>query len=79
MLTELGIADDVLLWNVVRIKDEEHLNPDPTRAEIVAGAFLAELARGRRVLPIGGSLTPGSAVATCATRLTAARRRSNQA
>ena len=55
VLTELGIADDVLLWNVVPTHPGTSTsNRTPTRAEIEAGApFLAELARGRRVLPIG--------------------------
>jgi len=55
VLTELGIADDVLLWNVVPTHPGTSTsNRRPTRDEIEAGApFLVELARGRRVLPVG--------------------------
>ena len=55
VLAELGIAEDVLLWNVVPTHPGTRTsNRPPTRAEIEAAApFLAELARGRRVLPVG--------------------------
>ena len=57
-LAELGIADDVLLWNVVPTHPhrpgEPQSNRAPTRAEIDAAApFLAALVRGRRVLAVG--------------------------
>ena len=58
VLGELGIEDDVLLWNLVPTHPhrprEPKSNRPPTRAEIEAGTpFLAELASGRRVLPVG--------------------------
>ncbi len=58
VLRELGVEEDVLLWNVVPThphrRGEPCSNRPPTRAEIEAGApFLAELARGRRVVPVG--------------------------
>lgn len=57
-LAELGIADDVLLWNVVPTHPHRpglpHSNRPPTRDEVDASRpFLAELARGRRVLAVG--------------------------
>jgi uracil-DNA glycosylase len=57
-LAELGVADDVLLWNLVPThphrKGEPRSNRAPTRAEIEAARpYLAELARGRRVLAVG--------------------------
>lgn len=57
-LAELGVEDDVLLWNVVPThphrRDEPLSNRLPTRAEIDAGRpFVVELARGRRVLAVG--------------------------
>ncbi len=54
-LGELGLADDVLLWNVVPTHPGgERSNRPPTRAEIAAGVpFALELARGRRVVPVG--------------------------
>jgi uracil-DNA glycosylase len=54
-LAELGIADDVLLWNLVPTHPGTATsNRPPTRAEIDASApFLVELARGRRVVPVG--------------------------
>src|SRR5262245_58291003 len=47
-LTELGLADDVLLWNVVPTHPGTATsNRPPTRREIEAGApFLDELAEG---------------------------------
>jgi uracil-DNA glycosylase len=55
VLAELGIADDVLLWNLVPTHPgTSSSNRPPTRREIEAGTpFLAELARARRVLPVG--------------------------
>jgi uracil-DNA glycosylase len=57
-LVELGIAGDVLLWNLVPThphrEGEPHSNRVPTRGEIAtARPFLDELARGRRVLAVG--------------------------
>jgi uracil-DNA glycosylase family 4 len=58
VLAELGLADDVLLWNAVPAHPHEPGRPDsnrpPTRAEVEAGRpFVLELARGRRVVPVG--------------------------
>jgi uracil-DNA glycosylase len=58
VLRDLAIEDDVLLWNVVPTHphrpDDSRSNRPPTRGEIHAAApFLAELARGRRVVPVG--------------------------
>jgi uracil-DNA glycosylase family 4 len=55
VLAELGIEQRVLLWNVVPTHPGTTTsNRRPTRAEIEAGRpFLAELTRGRRVLPVG--------------------------
>ena len=55
VLDELQLADDVLLWNLVPTHPRtSSSNRPPTRAEIDDSArFLAELARGRRVLPVG--------------------------
>lgn len=54
-LAELGIEDDVLLWNLVPTHPgTENSNRPPTRAEIEASEpFLHALARGRRVIAIG--------------------------
>ena len=54
-LCELGIEDDVLLWNVVPTHPgTERSNRRPTRAEIEASRpFLAELTCGRRVVAVG--------------------------
>ena len=57
-LEELGLADSVLLWNLVPTHPhrdgEPASNRPPTAAEIDAAApFLAELARGRRVVAVG--------------------------
>jgi uracil-DNA glycosylase len=54
-LAELGVADDVLLWNVVPTHPGTATsNRPPTRLEIDAGApFLDELERGRRVIAVG--------------------------
>jgi uracil-DNA glycosylase len=55
VLAELGLDDDVLLWNVVPSHPGgSGWNRRPTRAEVAAGLpFLRELARGRVVVPIG--------------------------
>ncbi|HEU4450545.1 MAG TPA: uracil-DNA glycosylase [Gaiellaceae bacterium] len=58
VLAELGLGEDVLLWNVVpthpHLAGRPDTNRPPTRAEAVTGAaFLSELARGRRVLAVG--------------------------
>jgi uracil-DNA glycosylase len=58
VLAELGLVDHVLLWNVVPTHPHVPGRPDsnrrPTRAEVeAAGPFLAELARGRLVIPVG--------------------------
>ena len=53
VLAELGLAEDVLLWNVVpthpHLPGRPESNRRPTAAEVDAGLrFAAELARGRR-------------------------------
>jgi uracil-DNA glycosylase len=55
VLAELGLTDDVLLWNLVPTHPGTSAsNRPPTREEIDAGEpFLAELGRGRRVIPVG--------------------------
>jgi uracil-DNA glycosylase len=55
VLAELGVADQVLLWNVVPTHPGTATsNRPPTRAEIAAGRrFAEELARGRRVVAVG--------------------------
>jgi uracil-DNA glycosylase len=57
-LAELGIADDVLLWNLVPTHphrpDVPSSNRRPTAAEIAAGLpFVERVAEGRRVLAVG--------------------------
>jgi uracil-DNA glycosylase len=54
-LAELGLADAVLLWNVVPTHPgDARSNRRPSRAEIEAGLpFVLELAHGRRVVPVG--------------------------
>ena len=54
-LAELGLEDDVLLWNLVPTHPgTDCSNRRPTRREIEESApFLAELARGRRVVALG--------------------------
>jgi uracil-DNA glycosylase len=54
-LAELGLTGQVLLWNLVPTHPGTATsNRAPTRGEIEAGLpFLAELARGRRVLAVG--------------------------
>ena len=55
VLAELGLTDDVLLWNLVPTHPGTSTsNRPPTRQEIDGGSpFLAELARSRRVIPVG--------------------------
>ena len=55
VLAELGLADDVLLWNVVPTHPgTRSSNRAPTRAEVAAARpFLDELARGRRLIGLG--------------------------
>ena len=55
VLAELGLEEDVLLWNVVPTHPGTATsNRLPTRAEVEASfPFLAELARGRRVVAAG--------------------------
>jgi uracil-DNA glycosylase family 4 len=55
VLEGLGLAEDVLLWNVVPTHPgTEGSNRRPTRAEVAAAEpFLEELARGRRVVAVG--------------------------
>jgi uracil-DNA glycosylase len=55
VLAELGLAEQALLWNLVPTHPGTATsNRAPTRAEIrAARPFLAELAAGRRVVPVG--------------------------
>ena len=55
VLRELGVADDVLLWNVVPTHPGTATsNRRPTRAEVhAAWPFLDELTRGRRAVAVG--------------------------
>jgi uracil-DNA glycosylase len=55
VLAELGLAQDVLLWNAVPTHPgTASSNRRPTRAEVEAGLpFVRELACGRRVVPVG--------------------------
>jgi uracil-DNA glycosylase len=58
VLLELGVEDDVLLWNAVPTHPHRPGEPDSNRrprAEEIAASrpFLEELARGRRVVPVG--------------------------
>jgi hypothetical protein len=55
VLADLGLFDEVLLWNVVPTHPgTDNSNRAPTRAEIEAGVpFVRELARGRRVFAVG--------------------------
>jgi uracil-DNA glycosylase len=54
-LAELGLADELLLWNLVPTHPgSKRSNRHPTRAEIEQSEpFLCELADGRRVVAIG--------------------------
>jgi uracil-DNA glycosylase len=55
VLAQLGVEDEVLLWNVVPTHPgSETTNRRPTRAEVAAAApFLDELTRGRCVIAVG--------------------------
>ena len=58
VLAELGLEDDVLLWNVVPTHphepDRPYTNRRPTRAEVEASSpFLEGVVRGRRVIAVG--------------------------
>ena len=55
VLAELGLEQDVLLWNVVPTHPgTETSNRRPTRREVAEGArFAGVLARGRRVVAVG--------------------------
>ncbi|HVH52116.1 MAG TPA: uracil-DNA glycosylase [Gaiellaceae bacterium] len=55
VLRELGVEDDVLLWNVVPTHPgTAWSNRAPTRAEVEASRpFLDELTRGRRIVAVG--------------------------
>jgi uracil-DNA glycosylase len=55
VLAELGLTDDVLLWNLVPTHPGTATsNRAPTPAEIDESApFVTELARGRRVIAVG--------------------------
>jgi uracil-DNA glycosylase len=55
VLAELGLEQDVLLWNVVPTHPgDDRSNRRPTAQEVAAAApFLAQLARGRRVVAVG--------------------------
>jgi Uracil DNA glycosylase superfamily len=58
VLAELGVEDDVLLWNVVPTHPHRPGEPDSNRRpradEIEASRpFLEQLAAGRRVVPVG--------------------------
>jgi hypothetical protein len=58
VLAELGIEDDVLLWNVVPTHPHEpgrpYTNRRPSRVEVEASSrFLEGVAGGRRVVAVG--------------------------
>jgi uracil-DNA glycosylase len=58
VLAELGLEEEVMLWNLVPTHPHRPGNPcsnrAPTGSEIRAGApFLETLAAGRRVVPVG--------------------------
>jgi uracil-DNA glycosylase len=58
VLEELGLTEHVLLWNVVPTHPHRPAEPvtnrRPTAGEVAASSpFLRELARGRRVIPVG--------------------------
>ncbi len=54
-LAELGLVEEVLLWNVVPTHPGTATsNRPPTRAEVEAGLrYLEPLARGRRMIAVG--------------------------
>jgi len=58
VLAELGMEDEVLLWNVVPTHPHEperpYTNRRPTRGEVQSSVlFLEGVARGRRVIAVG--------------------------
>ena len=58
VVAELGVGEDILLWNLVPTHPHRPAdaasNRRPSRAEIdAARPFLLELAAGRRVVPVG--------------------------
>jgi hypothetical protein len=58
VLGEVGVANDVLLWNVVPTHphepDRPYTNRRPTRAEVESSAlFLEGVSRGRRIVAVG--------------------------
>ena len=58
VLAELGVEDEVLLWNVVPTHPHEpgrpYTNRRPTRGEVQSSVlFLEGVARGRRVIAVG--------------------------
>jgi hypothetical protein len=58
VLEELGVEEDVLLWNVVPTHPHEpgrpHTNRRPSRMEVEASCrFLGGVARGRRLVAVG--------------------------
>lgn len=55
VLAELGLDEQVLLWNIVPTHPgTETSNRAPTRSEVAQGRLFAEeLARGRRVVAVG--------------------------
>jgi uracil-DNA glycosylase len=58
VLSELGVKEDVLLWNVVPTHphepDRPYTNRRPTRGEVDSSAlYLEGLASGRRVVAVG--------------------------
>jgi uracil-DNA glycosylase len=55
VLAQLGVEEDVLLWNVVPTHPgSETSNRRPTREEVEAASpFLGELTRGRTVIAVG--------------------------
>ena len=55
VLAELGLEEEVLLWNVVPTHPGTATsNRQPTAAEIAAGVtFLGEVVRGRRAIAVG--------------------------
>ena len=58
VLADLGLEEDVLLWNVVPTHPHEpgrpYTNRRPTRDEVESSSrFLGRVARGRRVIAVG--------------------------
>ena len=55
VLAQLGVEDEVLLWNVVPTHPgSETSNRRPTRTEVEAASpFLCEITRGRVAIPVG--------------------------